>query len=337
MSQVSPIDSSLSSGNKGDAAYPQVLSEMASRTLSWQGPIVITAHVDPDGDALGSSLALMRALRQVGKRAVVVMEPPAYLQFLAQAGELVGQQAELAPDTLVYALDAGEAPRVWGVPLEQAAAVFNVDHHGTNTRFGDLAVVEPKKAACSMLIKELIDLLGVEWTAAIATPCLTGILTDTGNFRHSNTDREALEMAGVLIDHGVDYARLTDRLQWRDKGYFPLLGSVMQTVRYDLDDLLVTAYVTDEMRAALGASEDDSDDFVGLIRYAEGTKVAALLKQRGDDVKVSVRTRDGVSAQRICVELGGGGHVSAAGATLAGPLEAARERFIQAVARELAR
>lgn len=310
---------------------------MASRTLSWSGPIVVAAHVDPDGDALGSSLALMRALRQLGKQAEVVMEPPPYLQFLAEEGEVVGQLTELEPGTLVYALDSGEAPRVWGVPLDQAAAVFNVDHHGTNTRFGDLAVVEPSKAACAMLIKELIDLLGAQWSADLATPCLTGILTDTGNFRHSNTGRESLEMAGVLIDHGVDYARLTDRLQWRDKGYFPLLGSVMQTVRYDLDDLLVTAAVTDEMREALGASVDDSDDFVGLIRYAEGTKVAALFKQRGEEIKVSVRTRDGVSAQRICVELGGGGHVSAAGATLAGPMAEARARFIEAVKRELAR
>lgn len=310
---------------------------MASRTLSWSGPIVVAAHVDPDGDALGSSLALMRALRQLGKQAEVVMEPPPYLQFLAEEGEVVGQLTELEPGTLVYALDSGEAPRVWGVPLDQAAEVFNVDHHGTNTRFGELAVVEPSKAACAMLIKELIDLLGAQWSADLATPCLTGILTDTGNFRHSNTGRESLEMAGVLIDHGVDYARLTDRLQWRDKGYFPLLGSVMQTVRYDLDDLLVTAAVTDEMREALGASVDDSDDFVGLIRYAEGTKVAALFKQRGEEIKVSVRTRDGVSAQRICVELGGGGHVSAAGATLAGPMAEARARFIEAVKRELAR
>ena len=337
MSSVPASPTSLSSGNQGDERYPQVLAEMASRTLSWAGPVVITAHVDPDGDALGSSLALMRALRQLGKQAVVVMDPPPYLRFLAKDGEVVDAMPELAEGTLVYALDSGEAARVWGAPLEQAAAVFNIDHHGTNTRFGDLVVVEPAKAACAILVKELIDQLGAQWNAELATPCLTGILTDTGNFRHSNTDREALEMAGVLIDHGVDYARLTDRLQWREKGYFPLLGRVMQTVRYDLDGLLVTAAVTDAMRNELGASVDDSDDFVGLIRYAEGTKIAALFKQRGEEVKVSVRTRDGVSAQRICVELGGGGHVSAAGATLAGPMENAFERFLAAAGRELAR
>lgn len=323
--------------NSGDIDYPNVLKEMAARTLAWQGPVVVAAHVDPDGDALGSCLALVRGLRQLGKNAVVVMEPPRYLRFLAEPGELVGQLDSLAPGTLAYALDAGEARRVWGVPLDEAAAVFNIDHHGSNSRFGTLKVVEPGKAACAILVKELLDVLGVSWTSAIATPCLTGILTDTGNFRHANTNREVLEVAGELMDLGVDYPGLTDRLQWREKSYFPLLGKVMQTVRYDLDDLLVTACLTDEMRAALAGGDDDSDDFVGLIRYAEGTLVAALLRERDGAVKVSMRSRDGVSVQRVCMELGGGGHVYASGATVAGPIEVSRERVVEAVRREFER
>src|SRR5690606_32568352 len=130
---------------------------------------------------------------------------------------------------------------------------------------------------------------------------------------------------------------LTDRLQWRHPRYFHLLGEVMRTVRYDLDGQLVTAYVTEAMRAEAGAELDDSEDFVGLIRSAEGIKVAALLKERAGSVKVSVRARDGASAQRICLELGGGGHVAAAGATVEGDLEAARAALTAATARELAR
>ncbi len=323
--------------NRGNDSYPQVITQMAARALEWEGPIVIVGHVDPDGDALGSSLALLRALRQLDKRAIVAMEPPRYLEFLVQEGELSPAFQTLEPGTLVFALDAGEPDRVWGAPLDQAEAVFNVDHHGTNTRFGDLVVVEPSKAACAILVKELVDALGVRWTADIATPCLTGILTDTGNFRHGNTSREALEVAGELIDQGVDYADLTDRLQWRHPSYFLLLGKVMQTVRYDLDGQLVTAYVSEEMREEAGAELDDSDDFVGLIRYAEGIKVAALLKQRGDSVKVSVRAREGASAQRICIELGGGGHVAAAGATLEGDIDSARARLAEATENELNR
>lgn len=323
--------------NRGDASYPAVLSEMASRARSWNGPIVIATHVDPDGDALGSSLALLRALRQLGKRTLAVAEPPEYLEFLIEEGEVQPELPEMEEGTLLFVLDSAAESRVAGVEITQASATFNIDHHGTNDRFGDLAVVEPSKAACALLVKELIDALGVRFTPEIATPCLTGILTDTGHFRFGNTSREAMEVAGELIDKGVDYAALTDRLQWRQRGYFQLLGEVMRTVAFHLGGRLVTAAVTTEARERVGAKEDDSEDFVGIIRYAEGALVAALLKERGDEVRVSMRARGGVSAQRICIELGGGGHIAAAGATLSGPLDAAMQRVVSSVARELER
>ena len=162
-------------------------------------------------------------------------------------------------------------------------------------------------------------------------------MTDTGNFRYANTDHEVLDAAGALIDVGVAYAELTDRLQWRHPAYFQTLGRVMQTVRFALDGALVMADYTSEVRAGALAAEDDSDDFVGIIRYAEGIKVAVLLKERDDVVKVSVRTRDGASAQAICLELGGGGHVAAAGATFRGTLRDAERAVVAATERELRR
>lgn len=331
---------SSTANNRGDPGYRAVLAEMAARARAWSGPIVIVAHVDPDGDALGSCLALARALRAVGKGVTVPMDPPSYLRFLAEPGELAAPLAAYAPGTLLFVLDVGEIGRMAGAPRPDMAgwgpaAVFNVDHHGTNTRFGDLAVVEPRKAATAILVKELIDELGVPLTPAIATPCLAGILSDTGNFRFGNTDMEALAAAGALIEAGVDYGELTDRLQWRQPTYFALLGRVMGTVKLAFEGELVYARLTEEMRA--GEADDDSDDFVGIIRYAEGAKVAALLKERGDSVKVSVRSRGGASAQRICIALGGGGHVAAAGATVKGSMDEVEARLLEAVGAELAR
>lgn len=321
--------------NQGDAGYREVLAEMAGRAREWEGPVVVLTHVDPDGDAVGSALALARALRGLGKRVSAPVTPPSFLAFLAEPGELCAPLPELEPGTLLIVLDTGEAGRAHGAPLTGAAALFNVDHHGTNPRFGDLAVVEPGKAATAVLVKEFIDLLGVAWTPAIATPCLAGILTDTGNFRHGNTNREALSVAGELLDHGVRYSDLTDRLQWRPRSYFMVLARVMGTVRFEFDGRLVFAQLTDEMRA--GAEDDDSEDFVGLIRYAEGALVAVLLKERQGAVKLSVRTRGGVSAQRICLALGGGGHVAAAGATVIGSMAEAEAMMLAAVREELAR
>lgn len=324
--------------NRGDANYRDTIAEIARLARAWSGPIVIVAHVDPDGDALGSTLALRRALEALGKQVLLPMEPPRYLAFLAEEGELSPALDALPAGTLLFVLDVADRNRVWGAPVRGAERVVNIDHHGTNDRFGDLAVVEPGKAATALLIKELIEALGVAWTPAIATPCLTGILTDTGNFRYGNTDHEVLDAAGDLIDQGVAYAELTDRLQWRHPNYFQTLGRVMQTVRFALDGQLVMADYTADMRADAEAADDDSDDFVGIIRYAEGVLVAALLKERGPDVKVSVRTRDGVSAQAICVELGGGGHVAAAGATIRGvDMDEARRRLVEAARRELER
>lgn len=321
--------------NRGDIDYHGKLRSIAEQLEKWQGPIVVVSHTEPDGDALGSSLALKRALETLGKKVILPLEAPRFLDFLADPGELSPPLDELPSNCLLAVLDVADEHRTEGAPLQGADFVINVDHHGTNSRFGDLALVEPGKAATAQIIKEIVDALPVEWNARIATPCLTGILTDTGNFRFANTDRESLSAAGELIATGVDYAFLTDRLQWRHRDYYRMLGLVMDTIEFPLDGKVVMAGLTEKMRSEIGESGNDSDDFVGVIRYVEGSKVAVFLKEKDGHTKISVRTRDGVSAQAICLELGGGGHVAAAGAKVEGPMDVARDKVLAAAGREL--
>jgi bifunctional oligoribonuclease and PAP phosphatase NrnA len=311
---------------------------VARALLDHGGPIVVVAHVDPDGDALGSVLTLTRALRRLGRDARAVMpEPPRFLRFLADEGEVGAPLTSLAPNTLVAVVDT-ELRRAAGAPLDAAARIVNVDHHGTNPGGADVVWVDPLFASATLMVADVVDALGVPWDARLATPCLAGLMTDTGHFRFGNTDRRALERAGRLIDAGVAYADLSDRLQWRHPAYYALLARVMGTVRYRLDGRVVLLDLTEAMRAAAAADGDDADDFVQQVRYAEGTLVAAILKERPEGVKVSVRSRGGVSAQRICVALGGGGHVAAAGATLAGADLAEAERaLLAAIAAEFER
>jgi phosphoesterase RecJ-like protein len=326
--------------NRDDADYAGKIRAIAARLASWDGPIVLAAHVDPDGDALGSTLALKRALDQLGKSTVLPMDPPPYLRFLVHEGELSAPLERLPEGALLAILDVSDLSRVDGVPAggEGAQQLINVDHHGTNDRFGDLHLVTPSAAATAQIVKDLIEALPVAWTPDIATPCLTGMLTDTGTFRYANTDRSVLRAAGDLIAEGVDYTDLTDRLQWRPASFYRMLGAVMDTLELPFDGRASIAMVTQEMKRRFGEAEDDSDDYVGLIRYVDGVKIAVLLKQKEDAVKVSVRARAPVSAQAVCIELGGGGHVAAAGAKLAGAdLDAARARVVEAVGRELAR
>ncbi|WP_413217684.1 DHH family phosphoesterase [Thermus oshimai] len=297
-----------------------------------EGPIYIATHVDPDGDAIGSSLGLYRALKALGKEAYWVAEPPRFLRFLAKEEEYADPLEKLPPGATLVALDAADPSRVVGAPVE--GFVINIDHHGTNPRFGQLAVVEPTKAATAQMVKELIDLLGVPWTEELATPVLTGIVTDTGNFRFANTTPEVLRVAAELLSYGVRLSEITDRLQYRPPVYYQGLGAVLSTLRLHFGGLLVTAHLPEDV----DIPEEDSDGFVGVIRYVEGSLVAVYLRRKGEGIKVSIRSRGGVSAQNIALKLGGGGHVPAAGATLEGlGLEEAYERVLEAVAEELKR
>lgn len=310
---------------------------IAQALLTHRGPLVLVAHVDPDGDALGSVLTLSRALRQLGRSVLAPMaKPPHYLRFLHQLGEICAPIAQLPADALLVVLDCSPG-RVDGAPSDHPALV-NIDHHASNDGSTGISWIDASYAAAALMVVEVVDALGVHWDASLATPALSGILTDTGHLRFANTDARVLTCAARLIALGVDYGELSDRLQWRHPDHFRMLGMVMGSVRLRLDGALILADHTLAMRAAIGDSEDDSDDFVQHYRYAEGTRVAAIIKERPNGVKLSVRSRGAVSARRICAALGGGGHERAAGALLASVnLAEAETRLVQAVADELAR
>ena len=322
--------------NQPEPRYWEKLRLVAETLKLVEGPIVVASHADPDGHAIGSSLGLARALRAMGKEVLWVAEPPRFLRFLVEESEYHEPLERLPEGATLVVLDSADVARVAGVPVE--GFVINLDHHGTNPRFGHLSVVDPTKAATAQIVKDLIDLLGVAWTPEVATPVLVGLITDTGNFRFANTTPEVLQTAAELVGYGVKLAEITDRLQWRPPQYFKLMGLVLSTVQFHFDGLLVTAHVTPEMAQEAGATEEDSDDFVGAIRYAEGSVVAILFKDRGDHVKLSIRSRGGVSAQNIATKLGGGGHVPAAGATLENEtLEGAYPKVLAVVEEELRR
>lgn len=343
MTQRLPTDTT---DNQGEADYPGRVAEIARTFRAWSGPVVVATHVDPDGDALGGALALARVLTKLGKTVLLPAEPPNYLAFLFRPGELSEPLEALPEDALVAVLDVDVGNRLAGVPVSGTAVVgaaFTVvlDHHGTNNRAGDLVCVEPGKAATAQMVKDVIDALAFSWTEAEATPCLTGILSDTGGFRFGNTSPDVLRAAADLLSCGVPYAELNDRLQERHPDYYRMLGLVMSTATFPLGGLAACALLTQAMREAVGPTDDDSSDYVGLIRYAAGTVVALFLREEptpgGLKVKVSVRARPGVSAQRICTSLGGGGHVAAAGATMFEPLEVAKAKTLEAVKAELTR
>ncbi|MER3536836.1 MAG: hypothetical protein C4301_04945, partial [Thermus sp.] len=227
--------------NQPEPHYFEKMRLVAEVLKAVEGPIYVVTHVDPDGDAIGSSLGLYRALKALGKDVRWVATPPRFLRFLAKEEEYADPVEKLPPGSTLVVLDAAEPSRAVGAPVE--GFVINIDHHGTNPRFGQIAVVDPSKAATAQMVKDLIDLMGVGWTAEIATPVLTGLITDTGNFRFANTTPEVLRVAAELVGYGVKLSELTDRLQWRPPSYYKLMGKVLSTVAFHFGGLLVTAHL----------------------------------------------------------------------------------------------
>jgi bifunctional oligoribonuclease and PAP phosphatase NrnA len=324
--------------NSGDPLYAQKLETIALRLKNHTGTIVVAAHVDPDGDAIGSVLGASRALQALGKTVQPVAVPPRYLEWMPQNGELTPKLEVLTPDSLLLVLDSAEVSRVDGVPMNQdGIPIINIDHHGSNPRFGELALVSPDKPACALMVKDLVAALGVDLTAHIAEPILTGILTDTGFFRNSNTDSGVMRAAADLLESGVQLTKINEALASQPRSFYGLQSAVYATIEYPLGGKMVTATVNNAMLEKLGASWEDVESLVGYIRNAEGTVLACLFKDYGDTVKVSLRSKSGVSAQNIAIACGGGGHVPAAGATIALPFAQAKEKLLLEAQREFER
>jgi bifunctional oligoribonuclease and PAP phosphatase NrnA len=328
--------------NQSDPQYAAKCGQIAARLLAHAGPILIVAHEDPDGDALGSVLGLARPLQKLGLDARPIATAPRYLQFLTTAGELHQPMSELPANALVCVLDCGELYRMTGLPKDLGAPIINIDHHGTNSRFGEIALVSPDRPAACIMIKDVVDALEVQsgqqlWDAHLAMPVLTGIITDTGSFRYPSTTPETLHTAAELVGHGAPLGVINENLGIQPRNYFKLQALVLSTIEYALGDLVVMAHVNEAMLSESGATWEEVEALVSVIRSAEGTYIAALFKDRGEQVKLSLRSRTPVSAQNIAVACGGGGHVPAAGATMLMPLAEARAKALAEAERELQR
>lgn len=326
--------------NTSEVHYSEKLQELALELLASSQDIVIVAHIDPDGDALGSCLGLQRALRSVGKNAQTHMSIPRYLRFMVEENEIL-PPLEVCPEhslLVVLDVDPHDFRRVEGVPTEGCSCrILNIDHHGTNARKANLHLVEPRKAACAQMVAELVEIMRIPLEPHISNPLLLGIITDTGSFRFSNADADVFERAAKLLEGGANLAYLNDNMAQTPHYFYALQAKVLQSIEFLFDSKVIIARVTQDMVQEVGATWEDVESLVGLIRSAEGTELAALFKDFGDSVKLSLRSRGRLSAQNIAIACGGGGHVAAAGATVTRPYLEARECFETAVTVELER
>lgn len=308
--------------------------------------IVVASHVNPDGDALGSTRSLQLMLQSLGKDVISYIPDgivPREYEFVRPEA-LHGSVPDDIESRLLICVDCGNESRIVDQSLlERAQFVCNVDHHGDNTRFGDLNHVRPDAACATQLVHELATYLGVDTIdAETATALYVGLVTDTGRFQYSNTTPEAFELAADLVRNGVDthdvFSRLYENVEFQRA---KLLGRALtHAVRSD-DGTIVATHLSREDFAEVGANEDDAEGIVDALRSVEGTAIAVFLRdlEPGGAFlrKGSLRTtREDVDVSIIARTWSGGGHRQAAGFSTNDDLTAVLERVESSVAAQLA-
>lgn len=303
----------------------------------------VSTHVSPEGDALGSAIALALALRAAGKEAEVVIKDrvPDYLDFLPHQG-IVSRHPTLphAYDVLAV-VDCGDLERT-GM-FEQAPppvkVVVNIDHHITNRGFGGVNWIVPDATASGQMVYELIRAWGITLSREMALCLYTTLLTETGSFRYSNTTPTTFRMAADLLDCGVDGAKVAQALYERNSpGRLRLLGEVLKVLDRHPGGKIAWVTVTQAMFQATGTSPEDTEEMVNYPRSLKGVEVAILFREiNPTQYKVSLRSQGRVDVASVAGSFGGGGHRNAAGCTMSGDLTAVKSRVIAAVETAAAR
>ncbi|MCW2971825.1 MAG: phosphoesterase RecJ domain protein, partial [Thermoleophilia bacterium] len=316
------------------------LDEIASELLA-NDKFVVVSHLNPDGDAIGSSSALEQLLLQLGKDVIVYIPgavvPPEF-EFV-RSPTLTDDIPDDIAERVLVAVDCGNESRVKNdALLASAKRVLNIDHHGDNTHFGQLNHVRAEAACAAQLVWELAGHLGIsEPGLAVALPVYIGLVTDTGRFQYSNTTAESFQLAAELARTGVDvhdvYSRIFENVTYPR---LRLLGRALENSLQSRDGRVVATHLTQGDFDHFGATEDDAEGVVDALRSVEGTYVAVFLRDLppgGEhEKKGSLRTtRDDIDVSAVARSWNGGGHRQAAGFNTSDDLAAVVDRVDDAI------
>ena len=320
--------------------------DAAVELLSSADEAVLVCHVGPDGDALGSMLAMGQALRSAGKRVCASwgsdpFEVPAAYASLPGLDLLVPARQVPAAPTLLVTFDTGSTDRLGSLADRVPAArdVLVIDHHVTNTRFGTVNLVEAASAATAVVVVELLDRLGWEVTADVAASVYTGLVTDTGSFKYAATTPAVHQLAARLLATGIRHD-LISRDIWDTApfAYVQLLGDVCTRAVLEPGAVgglgLVWTTIDERDLAGHGLALSDVEGVIDVVRTSREAEVAAVLKSDPTDglLKVSTRSKGAVDVGEVCAALGGGGHRFAAGFTSDEDTDATVARLREALA-----
>ncbi len=297
--------------------------------------ILISVHKSPDGDALGSQLALMRALEKLDKKVTAHnLDPvPEIYRFLPGSARIkTGSLVAGRYDAFVV-LDS-EPPRTGLFDGKYPAdTLIDIDHHVTNQLEWKLSWLDPAASATGEMVYRLIMGLGVAMDRDIALCLFTAIFTDTGSFRYSNTSSASMRISAALVEAGADPWLVTENV-YESYAYrrVKLLGSVLAGMERSEDGRIAWVAVTRSLYLQTGATAEDTENFVNFVRSVKGVEVAVLFRQTAEaQYKISMRSKGRIDLSSLAQSLGGGGHKNAAGGMLNGTLEEVKARVISEV------
>lgn len=295
---------------------------------------VLSSHSRPDGDSIGSQLAMAYALRDLGKLAVAVNADPAAPPILAFPGvrDIVIAPAVEGEFDAAIIMECGDLKRT-GVSGLERFFVINIDHHPGNSGYGDLNWFDASAAACAEMVYDLVLALGVPISKEIATHVYLAILTDTGSFHYSGISPRTFEICRECLEAGVDPVLVARNVyDSNNMGRLKLFGAVLGAMQIDQTGRIAIVYVDHEMARAAGGTYEDTEGLVNLPLTVKEIEAVVFFKQeKGDEYRVSLRSKGDVDIGAIAKEYGGGGHKNAAGLTASGPIEELQKTLVEKI------
>ena len=311
------------------------MKEMVDRIRNGSN-FLITSHRGPDGDALGSSLALQAILHKLGKRARVIVRDrwadPLDFTPGAETVEIIDTLPDDYPDSYdaLFTMECPEAERCGFDILP--GPVVNVDHHVGNEMYGEINVLDVEAPSVGEMLLELAGELDVEIDAGIATAIYISLASDTGFFRYTNTTQRAFDAATKLVRAGADPGQISLELNENLRPQaLRLLGRCLETLEMHLDGRVSVMRMTSAMLTEVEATAEDADGISAWGRRISGVQVAAFLKEVEDGTRVSLRAKPGADVYEVAKRFGGGGHRAASGCFIAEPIEKAQKTLLDAL------
>ena len=310
--------------------------EQAKELIEKSKSIYIVAHVNPDGDAIGSTYGMYFALKKIGKDVHVIM--PEYsdtFKFLPDIMMICEKEVYVEEYDILIALDASDKTRlaISEQNYNRAKHVIMLDHHQIAHPYGDVRYINDNMSSSSEVVFNFINYLGVEFTPKMATYLYTGIMTDTGSFNYSNTSPDTHKAVASLIEAGADHVAVCKKINDTIKEEkLRLIAKTIDNMEVYLDGKLRYSLVDYDTIHNLGLDEEDAEGMTNYLRMVKGTEVGIYVRGKRDGTyKVSMRSNGNVDLSKIAIQNGGGGHPRAAGFTIYEDLEKVKNEVIKAV------